>query len=279
MRTFQESRDGKPEGPGETGHRAKRRRSAWIWAERLLLGSGLVLLAIYGTIRIEGILSSRAALERFAALESSVATTSRDGGESAGSSGEADASPEINLSNVDFSQWDAHRVQAYQRAVTAQAGAPLGVLRIPKIHLEAPLLDGTDGATLNYAVGRITGTGRPGEQGNIGIAGHRDGFFRGLKDVGVGDAIELKTIKGTDTYVVDRIQIVAPDDVSVLRRRSVPSLTLVTCYPFYFIGSAPQRYIVTASLTREIQGGSENSTLRPLSERTNPTRRNHEQDE
>ena len=278
MWTFHKSGDGKPEGPAETGDRAKRRRSAWIWVQRLLLVSGLVLLAIYGSIRIEGIVNSRAALERFAALESAT-TTSSGIGESVSPSGEADSSPETNLPEIDFSLWDAHRAQAYQRSVTARTGVPLGVLRIPKIHLEAPLLDGTDDATLNYAVGRITRTARPGEQGNIGIAGHRDGFFRGLKDVGVGDAIELKTLKGTETYVVDRIQIVSPDDVSVLQPRSVPSLTLVTCYPFYFIGSAPQRYIVTASLTREIQGGSENSTLRPLSERTNPTRRNHEQDE
>jgi sortase A len=98
-------------------------------------------------------------------------------------------------------------------------------------------------------VGHIGGTMRPGENGNIGIAGHRDGFFRVLKDVGPGDAIELATTSRTDTYVVDQIVLVSPNDVSVLQPRSISSLTLVTCYPFYFVGSAPQRYIVQASIT------------------------------
>jgi sortase A len=81
------------------------------------------------------------------------------------------------------------------------------------------------------------------------IAGHRDGFFRGLKDVGPGDRIELAEEGKTETFVIDNIVIVDPKDVSILARRERPSLTLVTCYPFYFIGSAPQRYIVQASLT------------------------------
>jgi sortase A len=150
---------------------------------------------------------------------------------------------------VDFSLWDERRIQAYNESLRKDFGVTLAVLKIPKIRLEAPVLDGTDDLTLNRGLGRISGTARPGMRGNIGIAGHRDGFFRGLKDVGVGDTIELKTPNGTATYVIDQIKIVAPDDVSVLRPRSVPSVTLVTCYPFYFIGSAPRRYIVAASLT------------------------------
>lgn len=82
----------------------------------------------------------------------------------------------------------------------------------------------------------------------MAIAGHRDGFFRGLKDVAVGDKIELVTLLGTETFIIDRITIVEPTDVWVLRPRSRSSLTLITCYPFYFIGSAPQRYIVQASI-------------------------------
>ena len=113
------------------------------------------------------------------------------------------------------------------------------------------VFDGTNDLTLNHAVGRIAGTARPGERGNIGIAGHRDGFFRGLKDIALGDTIELKTSKGVDLYAVERVSIVSPTDVTALRPRSVPSLTLVTCYPFDFIGTAPKRYIVTTSLIRE----------------------------
>ena len=106
----------------------------------------------------------------------------------------------------------------------------------------------TDDLSLNRAVGHIAGTALPGDSGNVGIAGHRDGFFRGLKDIVTGDTIEITTQAKTDTYVIDQITIVNPSDVSVLAPRSQPSVTLVTCYPFYFVGSAPQRYIVQASL-------------------------------
>jgi sortase A len=83
-------------------------------------------------------------------------------------------------------------------------------------------------------------------KGNTGFP-HRDGFFRGLKDIGVGEHVELLTTQGAPKYGVDRIQIVTPEDVSILSDRGFPSLTLVTCYPFYFIGDAPQRYIVQCS--------------------------------
>jgi sortase A len=120
------------------------------------------------------------------------------------------------------------------------------VLRIPKIRLEVPVLPGTDDRTLDRAVGYIEGTALPGTDGNLGIAGHRDGFFRGLKDIATGDVIELDTIQGTDVYRVERTWVVNPEDVSVLDPTSARALTLVTCYPFYFIGSAPQRFIVRA---------------------------------
>ena len=116
------------------------------------------------------------------------------------------------------------------------------------MHLEVPVLDGTDEVTLNRGVGRIASTALPGQGGNIGIAGHRDGFFRRLKDVRTGDAIELATMSGTDIYVVDRIGVISPNDVAVLQPRTKDSVTLVTCYPFYFVGPAPRRFIVQASL-------------------------------
>ena len=95
---------------------------------------------------------------------------------------------------------------------------------------------------------RIEGTAIPGAEGNAGIAGHRDGFFRGLKDIGPGDVIELDTLKGNESYRVERVWIVDPEDVSVLDPTSTRALTLVTCYPFYYVGSAPQRFIVRAVL-------------------------------
>ena len=103
--------------------------------------------------------------------------------------------------------------------------------------------------------------------GNSGIAGHRDGFFRGLKDIARGDTIELDTLHGTDVYRVERTWIVEPEDVSVLDPTPEPALTLVTCYPFYFRGSAPQRFIVravregsTASLTVPVSCSGSRST-------------------
>jgi sortase A len=111
-----------------------------------------------------------------------------------------------------------------------------------------PVFDGTDELILNRGAGRIAGTAKPGQSGNIGIAAHRDGFFRSLKDIRVGDRIELRAQTNEFLYAVDDIEIVQPTDVSVLRNRPSPSVTLVTCYPFYFVGDAPQRYIVHASM-------------------------------
>ena len=251
----------------------KLRQNILIWIEGVLLLSGLTLAAIYGAARIESYVASRDALTKFAAMETS--SDSRGGSveQTAPSVDEASGPEAMELPEVDFSLWGDRRVKAYKRSVGKSLNTPLAVLRIPKIHLEAPLFEGTDDLTLNHGVGRIAGTARPGEEGNIGIAGHRDGFFRGLKDVVVGDAIELKKLRRTDTYIVDQIQIVKPNQVEVLQPRSVPSLTLVTCYPFYFLGSAPQRYIVTASLSREINGEAENLNLSPPSTASNSTRR------
>ncbi len=215
----------------------KRRWNTRIWIERLLMVSGLALLVVYGAARSESVFSSRATLNMFAAIAPLSASTSDEVAEG------------IAPSRIDFNRWNEHRVHAYKESLNRQFSAPLTVLHIAKIGLEVPLLDGTDVRTLNHAVGRISGTARPGEPGNIGIAGHRDGFFRGLKDLTIGDTIDLKTPQETSTYVVDEINIVSPNDVDVLRPRRVPSLTLVTCYPFRFIGSAPQRYIVKASRT------------------------------
>jgi len=219
----------------------------WKWVESALFTAGLGLLAIYCAVRLESFLSSRAAMKNFADLESSASPVAK--------SYEGDGGSQ----QPDFSSWEQNRVHSYKEGLSKQFDAPMAVLQIRKIHLVVPMLDGTDDLTLNHAVGHIAGTARPGEEGNIGIAGHRDGFFRGLKDVRLGDQIELRTLKGTDRYIVDQIRIVTPDNVGVLRPRPNPSLTLITCYPFYFIGSAPKRYVVMASLIHETSSGPESS--------------------
>ena len=148
---------------------------------------------------------------------------------------------------VDQHLWDPGRVRAYARALARPAPPPLAVLRIPRLGLEVPVLEGTDEWTLDRAVGHIEGTARPGVAGNVGIAGHRDGFFRVLKEISKGDRLELALPGEVRHYRVDRISIVEPDDVSVLAPSRDPLVTLVTCHPFYFVGAAPKRFIVQAT--------------------------------
>jgi len=149
---------------------------------------------------------------------------------------------------VDFGLWSEKRIEAYKQLLSAKFEAPIALLTIRRLSLEVPVFEGTEEPVLNRGVGWILDTAKPGEGGNIGIAGHRDGFFRCLKDIQIGDRIELATPDQKTTYTVDAIQIVIPEDVSVLLPRKRPALTLVTCYPFYFIGSAPMRFIVHASV-------------------------------
>jgi sortase A len=205
--------------------------------EGLLFTAGLLMLGVYVGARVQGIVLSSADILRFKR-------------QSPAASPESGWTGIVNSKTPDFSLWAETRIAQYKNSLGAHFSSAIAVLRIPKIHLETPLLEGTDDFTLNRAVGLIAGTARPGEIGNVGIAGHRDGFFRGLKDVAIGDTLELVTETKINTYVIDRIVIVEPSDVSVLGARPTPSVTLVTCYPFYYIGSAPHRYIVQASLTR-----------------------------
>ena len=124
----------------------------------------------------------------------------------------------------------------------------LAKLDIPKAGISAMVMEGTDDATLRVAVGHIQGTALPGQAGNVGLAGHRDSFFRGLRNIGVDDEITLTTREGVLHYTVESVRIAPPDDVSALRNTPYPALTLVTCYPFYYVGPAPRRWIVKARL-------------------------------
>ena len=126
---------------------------------------------------------------------------------------------------------------------------------MPKIDLEVAVLPGTSELVLNRGLGWIEGTAPIGTVGNVGIAGHRDGFFRGLKDIETGDRMELETLQGVQTYEIDQISIVQPEDVYVLAPSEESRLTLVTCYPFYFVGKAPLRFIVHArEVSRQSSG-------------------------
>jgi len=129
---------------------------------------------------------------------------------------------------------------------TAAAGTMLGRIEISRIGVDAIIVEGTEARSLRRAVGHIAGTAFPGGPGNSGIAGHRDTFFRALRDVRQDDEIILTTLDGRYRYTVDSTQVVAPSDMGVLNDSGGSVLTLVTCYPFYYVGPAPQRFVVRA---------------------------------
>ena len=204
-----------------------RRARQWRLAERVAWAVGVVCVVGWSVAYIDGVVGKRRELDRFAALQRSGLR-------------EPD--------QPDQTLWSPERIAAWRNVVNTPGAAPLAVLRIPRLRIEAPVLEGTDEIVLNRGLGHIEETAAPGADGNSGIAGHRDGFFRGLKDIVVGDVIELETLHGTDAYRVERTWIVNPEDVSVLDPTATRSITLVTCYPFYFVGSAPQRFIVRAAM-------------------------------
>ncbi len=223
---------------------------------------GLVLLAIWGGYKIHSSLGSRSDLQRFAAAKEE----SQIGGNTGvalttavamASETEVPAALAVTA-DVDYSLWAEGRIREYEESLEVDLGVPQAVLRIPKLSLEVAVLEGTGDLVLNRGVGRIEGTAQIGQGGNLGLAGHRDGFFRGLKDMETGDQMLLETLDGNHTYEIDKISIVQPEDVYVLDPTEESRITLVTCYPFYFVGKAPLRYIVHA---REVTGGTPEAAI------------------
>jgi sortase A len=125
---------------------------------------------------------------------------------------------------------------------------PVGRIEIPRLNLRAIIAEGIDTGTLRHAVGHLPGTPMPGEQGNVVLAGHRDTFFRALKDIRAEDIVRITTPRGRFEYIVEATAVVEPARTDVLDATSEPSVTLVTCYPFYLIGEAPDRFVVRARL-------------------------------
>src|SRR5215472_5226740 len=154
-----------------------RLRTAVRIAERVLLLVGLALLGLWATARLHGIIGSRAAISRFRAEERSFSPAAFD--------------PTMERP-VDFRLWSKSRIAAYQASLANTPVMPVAILLVPRLHLEAPVFNGTDDLTLNRGIGRIVGTAEIGQSGNVGIAGHRDGFFRALQDMTTGDVVELE---------------------------------------------------------------------------------------
>ena len=200
-------RDG---GPGPA-HADRRRRRRWRALERLLLLIGVVSLGYFAYVVTESYL--------YQALENR--------------------------------ELDAILAGAPEPAVHVPrprpaAGSMIGRIEIPRLGVSAIIRAGSDARTLRLAVGHIPGTAFPGESGNIGLAGHRDTFFRRLRDIRVDDEIRIVTPEETYAFRVERTSVVKPRDTWVLNETPTPALTLVTCYPFTYVGSAPDRFIVRA---------------------------------
>jgi sortase A len=213
-----------PQGSAATGP-GRFQSTPLRWLEHLAWTAGILLLGAWALGSLDSVAGRRLEMQRFMAPS---------------------AAMRLRTGLPDTSLWDAKRIEAWRETFSQDAPLPLAVLRIPRIGLEVPVLEGIDAWTLNRAVGHIAGTALPGEEGNTGIAGHRDGFFRGLKDVAIGDTLELETLTGSTAYRIEQTWVVDPPEVWVLEPTPTRAITLVTCYPFYFIGPAPHRFIVRA---------------------------------
>ena len=192
------------------------RSNPLVLLERLLLAIGLITLGWYGYSHLEARLYQAAENRALDALLTERPTAS-------------DSTPPAPI-------------------VMPASGTVVGRIEIPRLGVSTIIRAGTDARTLQLAVGHIPGTALPGQSGNIGLAAHRDTFFRRLKDIEPDDEIRLVTPESTSIYRVDRTNVVDPDDVWVLDPTPSPALTLITCYPFNFVGSAPERFVVRARL-------------------------------
>ncbi|WP_439105539.1 class D sortase [Congregibacter sp.] len=147
----------------------------------------------------------------------------------------------------DMQLWSDIRKEAYLRAIDAEDAPVLAVLRAPTLGLTVPVYNSASDLNMDRGAGVIDGMAYPHEPGHIGIAGHRDGYFRILKDVAVGDTLVLDTLNGERHFVVEDLRVIEPDELEYLQETQDPRLTIVTCYPFYYAGNAPQRFLVRAA--------------------------------
>jgi sortase A len=212
---------------------ARRRRRVIRWIERLLIVAGALCLGYYLYVWGEARLYQRMEDKELDAILTS-----------------APPAPPQPAGTIEH------------HAPPAQ-GATLGRIDIPRLGVSSVIRVGSDAHTLRLAVGYIPGTALPGELGNVGLAGHRDTFFRKLADINPDDEIVLTTPDGVFHYFVRRTNIVEPKDVWVLNQTKYPALTLVTCYPFVYVGSAPHRFIVKAAMRTPAEAHETHPVGRP----------------
>lgn len=207
--------------------RRPNKRQALRTVGDIMVVVGLFLLGFYCLARTESLVASQMAMHNFMRRIRPSARSGR------------------NDFQLEASAMAQFRAQDRSNGGVVPKVAPFAILRIRRLNLQVPVFDGTDEITLNHGAGRIRA---PGREENMVIAGHRDSFFRDLKDVHLGDTIELLTVNSITTYLIDKIRVTQPDDPSVFAPTQTMTVTLITCYPFHFIGAAPKRYIVSASL-------------------------------
>jgi sortase A len=147
----------------------------------------------------------------------------------------------------------AGKIAEHRRAIEGNA---IGEMEVPRLGLNAVFVQGDSPKILRRAVGHISETALPGEPGNVVLTAHRDSYFRPLRNIRRGDTIELQTLDGEFAYQVDWTEVVSPGDVEVLHASGENTLTLVTCFPFYFVGPAPKRFIVRAHQTEPLPADS-----------------------
>lgn len=140
----------------------------------------------------------------------------------------------------------ARQSTALAPRIVVPDGGLIGRVEIPRLRLSDVVFQGTDSATLGRGVGHVESTALPGRTGNVVLAAHRDSFFRDLRNIRKGDVVKVTTVAGPRTYRVDSTDVVKPTETRVLNPTAQPTLTLITCYPFYYIGHAPKRFIVRA---------------------------------
>jgi sortase A len=162
----------------------------------------------------------------------------------------------------------------------ARVGSAIGRLVIARIGVSVVVLEGDDADTLGLGAGRVPGTALPGEGSNMAIAAHRDTFFRPLRNIRKGDVIRFTTRNESLVYEVESTEIVTPSHIEVLDATAEPTMTLITCYPFYYLGFAPDRFVVRARLiSSEARGGAGAcSVIRPTNQTVNPPKRSETTD-
>lgn len=219
------------------------------WIERLLFLIGIVCLGIWAYAFVDARLyemrEERRLEEALRQRASVVSQPTRTAAATSTPAAETDALSSFQTEEKDKKETEKESA-SHREKETLDEGDLIGRIKIPRIGVSAIVLHGVGKKTLRRGVGHIPGTPLPEHEGNVGLAGHRDSFFRALKDIRKDDTIELTTLDGTFEYKVEWTKIVLPEETYVLADEGAPALTLVTCYPFYYVGSAPKRFIVRA---------------------------------